>query len=45
MNNLERFTKAIHWEPTDRILTYDYLDCRQILIEHGGYDITRPYQL
>lgn len=43
MNNLERFKKAIQWEPTDRVLTYDYLDCRQILIEHGGYDPSRPY--
>ncbi len=43
MNNLERFTKAINWEPTDRILTYDYLDCRQILIDHGGFDATRSY--
>ncbi len=43
MYNLERFTKAINWEATDRILTYDYLDCRQILIEHGGFDATRSY--
>ena len=43
MNNLERFTKAINWEATDRILTYDYLDCRQILIDHGGFDATRSY--
>ena len=43
MNNLERFKKALDWEPIDRIQTYDYLDCRQILIEHGGYDASRPY--
>lgn len=43
MNNLERFKKAICWEPTDRILTYDLLDNQNILIEHGGYDPSRPY--
>jgi uroporphyrinogen-III decarboxylase len=43
MNNLERFKKAINWEPTDRILTYDFLDNRHILSEHGGYDETREY--
>lgn len=43
MNNLERFKKAINWEPIDRLLTYDFLDNRHILIEHGGYDETREY--
>ena len=43
MSNLERFKKALDWEPIDRILTYDYLDCRQILIDHGGFDPTRSY--
>ena len=43
MNNLERFKKAISWEPIDRILTYDFLDNRHILIEHGGYDETQEY--
>lgn len=43
MNNLERFKKALNWEPTDRILTYDFLDNRHILIEHGGYDEAREY--
>jgi hypothetical protein len=43
MNNLERFKKALAWEPIDRILTYDYLDCRQILIDHGGFDASRSY--
>lgn len=40
MNNLERFKKALNWEPT--ILTYDFLDNRQIPIEHGGYDPAEP---
>jgi len=43
MNNLERFIKAIHWEPTDRILTYDFLDNRHILTQYGNYDENREY--
>ena len=43
MNNLERFKKAINWEPTDRILTYDFLDNRHILVKYGGYDESREY--
>lgn len=43
MNNLQRFTKTIHWEPVDRILTYDLLDNQNILEEYGGYDPARPY--
>ena len=43
MNNLERFKKAINWEPIDRILTYDFLDNRHILIKHGGFDESRDY--
>ena len=43
MNNRERFIKAIHWEPIDRILTYDYLDNTAILRKYGGYDDTRKY--
>jgi len=43
MNNLTRFKKAINWEPTDRVLTYDFLDNRQILIQHGGFDPSRDY--
>ena len=43
MNNRERFTKAIHWGPIDRILTYDYLDNTNILRKYGGYDDSRKY--
>ncbi len=43
MKNLERFKKALNWEPIDRILTYDFLDNREILIQHGGFDPTREY--
>jgi hypothetical protein len=43
MNNLEQFTKAINWEPIDRIQTYDLLDNREILVEYGGYDPSHTY--
>ncbi len=43
MDNLECFTKAINWEATDRILTYDFLDNRHILTRYGAYEETRPY--
>jgi uroporphyrinogen-III decarboxylase len=43
MNNLERFKKTLNWEPVDRIMTYDYLDNKKILVEHGGYDDNRVY--
>ena len=43
MNNLERFTRAIHWQEIDRLLTYDFLDNRQVLVEYGDYDASRDY--
>jgi uroporphyrinogen-III decarboxylase len=43
MNNLERFTRAINWEPIDRILTYDLLDNHPLLVELGGFDDARSY--
>lgn len=43
MNNLERFKKALNWETSDRILTYDFLDNRRILAEYGDYDESRTY--
>ena len=43
MTNLERFSKALNWEPTDRILTWDFMDNEAILREYGGYDRTREY--
>ena len=43
MKNLERFKKAINWEPIDRILTYDFLDNQHILVQHGGYDFSKEY--
>ena len=43
MNNLERFKKGINWEPIDRIMTYDLLDNKEILVQYGGYDSSRSY--
>ncbi|HEX9118108.1 MAG TPA: uroporphyrinogen decarboxylase family protein [Anaerolineae bacterium] len=43
MNNVERFTKAINWEPVDRILTYDFDDSEPLLVECGGYDPSRSH--
>lgn len=43
MNNLERFRKAINWEDTDRIMTYDFLDNHHILEQYGEYDFDHEY--
>ncbi len=43
MTNLECFSKALNWEPTDRILTWDYMDNEAILREYGGYDRDKEY--
>ncbi len=43
MTNLERFTKSLYWEASDRILTWDYMDNEAILVEYGGYDTTKTY--
>ena len=43
MNNLERFKKALNWEPIDHLMTYDFLDNSHILLDHGGYDPARTY--
>ena len=43
MNNLERFKKALNWEPVDRILTYDYVDSGPLIEQLGGYQTGRPY--
>ncbi len=36
MTNYETFVKAINWEPVDRILTYDFVDNRELLDQFGG---------
>jgi uroporphyrinogen-III decarboxylase len=43
MKNLERFTRAINWQPVDRIQTYDFVDSEPLLVECGGYDPSRTY--
>ena len=43
MTNLERFKKTLAREPVDRILTYDVMDNREILVRYGGLDMSRSY--
>lgn len=43
MNNLDRFRQALGWEPIDRLMTYDFLDNKKILVAHGGYDESKDY--
>ncbi len=43
MNNLERFKKAINWEPVDRILTYDFVDSGPLIEQLGGYQPGNAY--
>ena len=43
MTNLERFSKAIDWKTTDRILTWDFMDNEEVLIKYGGYDRSAKY--
>ncbi len=43
MTNLERFTKTVCWEPVDRILTYDFVDNKELLMKYGDYDESKKY--
>ncbi len=43
MTNYERFVKTINWEKPDRILTYDYVDNKELLTLYGGYDESKKY--
>jgi hypothetical protein len=43
MGNCERFEKAIRWEGTDRIQTYDFVVNRELLTKYGGYDRAKKY--
>ena len=43
MTNYERFVKALNRQSVDRILTYDFVDNKQLLIKYGGYDETKKY--
>jgi hypothetical protein len=41
MTNRERFMKVINWEQPDKILTYDFVDNKELLTKYGGYDGTK----
>ncbi|MCK4803710.1 MAG: hypothetical protein KAT88_04110 [Spirochaetes bacterium] len=43
MTNYERFVKTVYWKPIDRILTYDFVDNKALLIKYGDYDESREY--
>ena len=43
MNNYQRFVKTLNWQKPDRIVTYDFCDNEQLLIEYGGYDRNKKY--
>jgi uroporphyrinogen-III decarboxylase len=43
MNNYERFERTVNWKPVDRILTYDFVDNRALLLKYGGYDESKDY--
>ncbi len=43
MTTLERFTRTLDRAPVDRILTYDVMDNREILVRYGGLDLSREY--
>src|SRR4030042_5045671 len=43
MTNHERFAKAINWEETDRILTYDFVASKKLLSKYGGLDESKKY--
>lgn len=43
MTNYERFVKTINWEQSDRILTYDFVDNKELLAKYGGYDESKKY--
>jgi hypothetical protein len=36
MTNYERFVRTINWDTPDRILTYDFVDNRELLERFGG---------
>src|SRR5271157_309530 len=43
MNNLERFKKAINWEPVDHIMTYDFVDSGSLIEQLGVYQRGHSY--
>jgi len=45
MNNYERLVTTLNGEKPDRILTYDFCDNEELLVEFGGYDRSKTYAL
>ena len=43
MKNSDRLAKALNWEPTDRILTWDFMDNVAVLERYGGYERGEGY--
>jgi uroporphyrinogen-III decarboxylase len=43
MTNYERFVETINWAEPDRILTYDFVDNKELLAIYGGYDESKKY--
>jgi uroporphyrinogen-III decarboxylase len=43
MTNYERFVKVINWGRADRILTYDFVNNKELLTRYGGFDETKKY--
>jgi hypothetical protein len=43
MTNLERFEKTVYHEHVDRLLTYDFVDNKDLLVTYGGYDFSKEY--
>jgi len=43
MRKVEILAKTLNREPVECILTWDYMDNEEILVEYGGYDRSRRY--
>jgi len=43
MNNRERFQKALNGESVDKIMTYDFVDNKNLLQQYGGFDESKKY--
>jgi uroporphyrinogen-III decarboxylase len=43
MTNYERFVRTVNWDKPDRLLTYDFIDHKELLAKYGGYDESKKY--
>lgn len=43
MTNYERFVKTINRQQTDRILTFDFVNNKELLTRYGGFDESKKY--